>query len=655
MRINTKLLFFVSILIGVCSSQDLQDSLIAHYSFDGNANDMSGNENHGIVDGAILTDDRDGIQNSAYIFDGMDDYISIQNYENFNNLSAFTITGWIYPMDFSSYGCIISKVLPNRDFDLKLYNGRLSLEFYNNFQYYVCRMDDQLPLDTWTFITGIWDGNNLKIYINSDHIKTSDFSGFSPAWTGTVLQIGRQSGIEAYNGKIDEVRIYKRVLSEEEIQLLYHGESKTSLSINTMNAFVGDTVQIPVNVQFPPDSFYSSAEINLSGYQGTLELIDIVTENSITGDANWTFQGNESDSLDIFWFAGAEDISGEGVLFWLKFAVPDTALGFIPITIESAIFNVGEQIETISGGLQIFPSMYGDVDLNNQIQAFDASLILKHLVNSIILDTFQVSNANVSLDSTISALDATLILQYGVGLLDSLPYDTSLGLPSASGNIMMEDVTIEAGSIVDIPLHLNNGNTILSFEGTILYNPEHLTYTGLEWSGMLEGFNIETSIIDGEIKFAGSGTIPSGESGVFTNLNLTVQENLTIDSTSVILEQLRWNEGEVQENIATSILTLVTGIDDVIDSPPHDYLLHQNYPNPFNPTTKIKFSLLKSDFVTIEIYNIIGESVKTLLNKDMPAGNHQVEFSAGDITSGVYFYRIEAGAFQDVKKMILIK
>jgi hypothetical protein len=590
MRINTKLLFFVSILIGVCSSQDLQDSLIAHYSFDGNANDMSGNENHGIVDGAILTDDRDGIQNSAYIFDGMDDYISIQNYENFNNLSAFTITGWIYPMDFSSYGCIISKVLPNRDFDLKLYNGRLSLEFYNNFQYYVCRMDDQLPLDTWTFITGIWDGNNLKIYINSDHIKTSDFSGFSPAWTGTVLQIGRQSGIEAYNGKIDEVRIYKRVLSEEEIQLLYHGESKTSLSINTMNAFVGDTVQIPVNVQFPPDSFYSSAEINLSGYQGTLELIDIVTENSITGDANWTFQGNESDSLDIFWF-----------------------------------------------------------------QAFDASLILKHLVNSIILDTFQVSNANVSLDSTISALDATLILQYGVGLLDSLPYDTSLGLPSASGNIMMEDVTIEAGSIVDIPLHLNNGNTILSFEGTILYNPEHLTYTGLEWSGMLEGFNIETSIIDGEIKFAGSGTIPSGESGVFTNLNLTVQENLTIDSTSVILEQLRWNEGEVQENIATSILTLVTGIDDVIDSPPHDYLLHQNYPNPFNPTTKIKFSLLKSDFVTIEIYNIIGESVKTLLNKDMPAGNHQVEFSAGDITSGVYFYRIEAGAFQDVKKMILIK
>jgi hypothetical protein len=84
-------------------------------------------------------------------------------------------------------------------------------------------------------------------------------------------------------------------------------------------------------------------------------------------------------------------------------------------------------------------------------------------------------------------------------------------------------------------------------------------------------------------------------------------------------------------------------------------VLDNNYPNPFNPVTHIRYGLPKTSDVKIEIYNIIGQKIKTLLDKPMEAGYHQVEFNSQNLSSGIYFYRIEAGEFQDVKKMILIK
>jgi M6 family metalloprotease-like protein len=92
-----------------------------------------------------------------------------------------------------------------------------------------------------------------------------------------------------------------------------------------------------------------------------------------------------------------------------------------------------------------------------------------------------------------------------------------------------------------------------------------------------------------------------------------------------------------------------------------DFILFQNYPNPFNPSTKIKYSLPKPEKVKIEIFNLLGQKIETLLNKPMPAGSFEVEFTANDLPSGVYLYRIvvdsygEAGEFQEVKKMILLK
>jgi glucose/arabinose dehydrogenase len=88
---------------------------------------------------------------------------------------------------------------------------------------------------------------------------------------------------------------------------------------------------------------------------------------------------------------------------------------------------------------------------------------------------------------------------------------------------------------------------------------------------------------------------------------------------------------------------------------PTRYSLEQNYPNPFNPGTTISFSLPKSSFVTLKVYNTLGQEVASLVNGETAAGGHEVRWDAGNTPSGVYFYQLRAGEFQQMQKMVLMK
>lgn len=88
---------------------------------------------------------------------------------------------------------------------------------------------------------------------------------------------------------------------------------------------------------------------------------------------------------------------------------------------------------------------------------------------------------------------------------------------------------------------------------------------------------------------------------------------------------------------------------------PLRFELSQNYPNPFNPSTTIRFALPENSKVILEVYNVLGEKVKTLINDELKAGYHSVNFDARELTSGVYFYRFETTKWKDVKKMVLVK
>ena len=88
---------------------------------------------------------------------------------------------------------------------------------------------------------------------------------------------------------------------------------------------------------------------------------------------------------------------------------------------------------------------------------------------------------------------------------------------------------------------------------------------------------------------------------------------------------------------------------------PDKYILHQNYPNPFNSSTVIEFEIPKRTEIKLSVYDMLGREVKTLVNEIKSPGKYIVSFDASSLSSGVYFYKISAGEFSDVKRMVLIK
>jgi len=97
----------------------------------------------------------------------------------------------------------------------------------------------------------------------------------------------------------------------------------------------------------------------------------------------------------------------------------------------------------------------------------------------------------------------------------------------------------------------------------------------------------------------------------------------------------------------------LTGVTDV--ELPNRFALNQNYPNPFNPATTISYSIAKSSEVVIKLFNIQGKEIATLINDQQPQGNYKIDFDASQLSSGVYYYQINAGNFTETKKMVFLK
>ena len=114
--------------------------------------------------------------------------------------------------------------------------------------------------------------------------------------------------------------------------------------------------------------------------------------------------------------------------------------------------------------------------------------------------------------------------------------------------------------------------------------------------------------------------------------------------------------GNLSEPSEVAQITIISVSNDIqTGSVPLEFLLFQNYPNPFNPSSTIKFGIPEAAVVKLDVYNLLGQKVKSLVNAQKSAGYHTVTFNASDLSSGMYIYRIQAGDFIQIKRMTLIK
>ncbi|SVC38533.1 uncharacterized protein METZ01_LOCUS291387, partial [marine metagenome] len=389
---------------------------------------------------------------------------------------------------------------------------------------------------------------------------------------------------------------------------------------------LGDTVLVPVNIEFNGIDLLS-AEIRFTGFQELIDFVSVETSGTLSGDADWNVVVNETDDLLITASYGSNIITDDGTLFYLEFAVPGS-LDEIVVPIEISDVQLDEyeeSVEVMNGSISIHHLLFGDVTINGDVSAFDAAMVLRYLVDLEDLDMYQAFAADVTMNDTISALDASVIVQYVVELIDGLPYTDPMFL-AGSGDLAIEGGEFTSGELLEIPIQLSGSENLLSFQMSIVYDPEILSFEDISWSGMIDHFMIEENIEDGMIRVAGSGTASDGEDGVFGNLQLSVSSEFEGESFDITISEYQINESDPVTDMTATYTNTVLGVDH--NTIPDVYSLHQNYPNPFNPVTTLRYDLPEDALVNITIYDMMGRQVKTLINEEQTAGYRSLQWNA---------------------------
>lgn len=212
-----------------------------------------------------------------------------------------------------------------------------------------------------------------------------------------------------------------------------------------------------------------------------------------------------------------------------------------------------------------------------------------------------------------------------------------------------------AFNVVDVNVRVDT--LIHTFDGDLTLSLSHLgNSSGLATNRGGSGDNfINTIFNDSAATAIGSGTAPF--TGSFRpETPLTVFNNTAVNGLWVFSASDNANADQGTLRAWCLVLTytsLVGGIHTV--EIPNYYSLEQNYPNPFNPATNIKYTIPKISAVTLKIYDVVGREVAMLVNETKQPGVYTVDFNASNLASGIYFYKIEAGDYSAVKKMMLIK
>jgi hypothetical protein len=337
-----------------------------------------------------------------------------------------------------------------------------------------------------------------------------------------------------------------------------------------------------------------------------------------------------------------------------------------PVTNADLGTGPDETINIINGPLE---GMLGDVNLDNQVNILDILLMIDYIIGRVNFSSSQFSNGDISpwtlgdplpaRDGKIDVLDLAVL--QNIVLTGTYPSNSPVHKALAkSFNFAIKDVhKLTPGMDAKVTFYFTEEGISIGLE-TIkkvkglqvelnnlgLSIPQSIKMTSIFNQAAYYQNNSSLRMLSYDDK---SGTLNAGEYLIASiPFDLFNPEDLVVENLIVADE----NNNSIQ-NIEVEISYESARM-------PDDYNLSQNYPNPFNPTTLIKFSVPKDDFVIIKVYDIIGKEIATLFSGYTKAGVHTLSWNGIDkngkqVSSGSYIYQMTAGEFNQSKKMIYIK
>ncbi|NOS83663.1 MAG: T9SS type A sorting domain-containing protein [Ignavibacteria bacterium] len=284
----------------------------------------------------------------------------------------------------------------------------------------------------------------------------------------------------------------------------------------------------------------------------------------------------------------------------------------------------------ISVGVDQYGNVYttGNSNSNNNTTGNDIAII-KYVPAAVFTNEFTKSGLTKTIVDLQSAYD-TISVDY-----------------TAPANYYVYDVNLK----IDTVLHPNDGD--LEF---------YLVHNGITDTVIYQVGGSGDNFINTVLNDSASSTI-SGGTAPFTgsfkpSKVLSTFNNSNINGTWIlkIYDRASGSTGTLKAWSLNFVIGLnPLGIQTVNSEVPGSFSLSQNYPNPFNPTTNIRFTVPQTGFVKLSVFDMLGREVETLVNENLNAGTYNADWNASNYSSGVYFYKIQAGNFSEIKKMILIK
>jgi len=292
-------------LIVVQSSQGYDiPGLVAYYPFNGNANDESGYNNHGSLNGPLPAEDRNGNANCAFAFDG-DDYIVVPNAPSLNS-QQLSLCAWV---SFESSGSENPRIFSKRannslsGYELRAFteNNLRKLKFgsANQNEWRELDSSQRISTDRWQFITATYDGQKQRLYLNGQLIAQQNFAG-NLASSSSDLFIGKLSyGWDGlFKGKMDELRIYNRAISDPEVQMLYLGIS-SALSVVQPSFGSNYLVQSQKTISWAASDSLGNVSIEYSTDNGRNWMQIVNSYPSAISEYSWIVPNTPSDSCRV--------------------------------------------------------------------------------------------------------------------------------------------------------------------------------------------------------------------------------------------------------------------------------------------------------------------------------------------------------------------
>ncbi len=307
--------------------------------------------------------------------------------------------------------------------------------------------------------------------------------------------------------------------------------------------------------------------------------------------------------------------------------------------------------------------LMGDVSLNGNIQAYDASLVLQHVTAIITLNAKQLVVADVSGSAGVTALDASLILQYVVGLISYFPAELLSPVPLYSSNaeLTIGSQTASPGEEFDLPLSMSNVDGVFAAQMTLNYDPEYLD--ALEVTSLMPGMTLVSNIDDtyGTIRISFAGTESLQSDLTFANIHFKVKENAPSAIIPVEGKSFMANESNLNNSITNGNVTIngfATGLD---NNNANAESMMTCFPNPVSNMLSIDYTVANDDDnVYIAVYDLFGQKVAELVNGKHAAESYKITWNCSgqdgiNLPGGTYVIRMIAGKKTVTQKIQIVR